>query len=109
MPSSGPIQRSLELSPWGLSLRITSIARAMAAIASRERVRAEGSKYARETRNGVTFIAVIVGLAALISVICGIIVAVQVSHLAKSERQTVNLLYNNPSSCGSQGGTNANC
>jgi hypothetical protein len=41
---SGPIQRSLALSPSGLLRRTFSIALAMTATAARERVRAAGSK-----------------------------------------------------------------
>ena len=59
--------------------------------------------WARKTAYATQFIAWIVGLAAVASVILGIIVAVQVSHLNSSVNG------GGSSNCMSLGGTNPNC
>ena len=64
-------------------------------------------KFMRETRNAVVFIAWVVGLAAVISLIVGIVVAVQIS---KVNSQLSNLGGGTTSSnCMSQGGSDPSC
>jgi len=64
-------------------------------------------KYLRETRNAVTFIAVVVGIVAALSLIAAIVVGTQ---LAKVNRQLGNLNGSvSSSNCYSQGGTDMSC
>jgi hypothetical protein len=66
------------------------------------------TKYLRETRNAVTFIAWIVGLFALASLIIGIIMGVQLAHL-NTAINNANNGASVSSNCESQGGTNPSC
>ncbi len=62
-------------------------------------------RYLRETRNAVTFIAVIVGIVATLALIGTIIVGVQLSKL----NSDLNGISGGSSNCLSQGGTDPSC
>jgi hypothetical protein len=62
--------------------------------------------YARQTRNAVTVIAWIVGIAAVLTVIGGIILGVQLAHY---QNELVNGSVPSTSNCLSQGGINTAC
>jgi hypothetical protein len=59
--------------------------------------------YARQTRSATVFIAWIIGIGVVISLILGIIVGVQTAKVANE------LSNGGTSNCQSQGGTNPNC
>lgn len=60
-------------------------------------------EYAISTRNGVRFIAWLMGIGVAISVIIGIVIAVQISHA------NTNLNGGDISNCQSVGGTDPSC
>jgi hypothetical protein len=63
-------------------------------------------RYLRETRNAAVFIAVVVGIVAMLSLIAVIVVGVQ---LGKVDKQLTNLNGSATSNCMSQGGTDPTC
>jgi hypothetical protein len=68
-------------------------------------------QYARHTRNAVVFIAVLAGIAAVITLVGVIITAVQVSNLSRDFGQLSNVVNSSSSSsnCESAGGTDPTC
>jgi hypothetical protein len=65
-------------------------------------------RYARETRNAVTFIAVVVGIVAALSLIGVIIVGVQLAHLNSELNNAINGTSVN-TDCASLGGNDPTC
>lgn len=88
--------------------RATAIHSAQAAPAAVGSVETPELRYMRQTRTAVVFIAVVVGIVCVLSLVGAIVMGVQ---LAKVNTQLSNLSGNNTSSsnCLSQGGTNPSC